>query len=362
MIKGRGLGGYLMAARGLKEALVARKPETVDMARRRSFLRPEQVVLTRGPSRRVAAVFNPAIEVDGGDALIYARIELGYYTYASIIGELRVSLEDLLDGSLDSLERVEARPVIVPGVWADFWGAEDPRLSYVGGVKHLVYTGRTIFYFAGEKTPGRTYPVVAAEDGGSWAKRGYIALRGERSQLVISDKNAFLVEAESGVYAFHRIHDVTGRFYLLVSRVDWPPRGDGFARIEARESWIVMEASPFEDKIGWSSLVHGYKGGRGEHLVILHSVEAETLRYKVFAALVRMGREPELVAVTPRFIMEPREPEEVFGDRPHTIYPCGAWLVDDEVLISYGAGDMASGFASIDLSVLMEELDRGRLD
>ncbi|MCE4611192.1 MAG: hypothetical protein F7B17_04380 [Desulfurococcales archaeon] len=361
MIRGRGLEGYFMVAGGLKEALLIRKRDTIDLARRRFFLRPEQVRLTRGPTRRVAAVFNPAVEVVGGELRVYARIEVGYYSYASVIGFLNLDLADVLGRGFDGV--VDTEPIIIPGDWVDFWGAEDPRLSYVGGEKLLVYTGRTIFYMTGEKAPGRTYPVIASEGGErGWVKRGYIALARERSQLVVSDKNAFLVEAGGRVLAFHRVHDMTGRFHLLASTVSWPPEGGGLARVEALESWIVMEASPFEDKVGWATPVFGYKGRRGEVLTLLHGVEAETLKYKAFAALVNVEGEPRLVAVTPRYIMEPREPEEQFGDRPQTIYPCGAWLVDDQVLVSYGAGDMAAGFATIDLSALEEELDRGRIE
>ena len=353
------LEGYLLLAGGIKEASTIRRPDVVDLAERRLFVKPEDLKLARGPTRRVAAAFNPAIEVEGSRVRVHARIEVGYYTYASMIGGFTLDAGEILSGSLRRGE-ITVEPEIMPGDWVDFWGAEDPRYSEVDGEKLLVYTGRTLTYFAGEKAPGRTYPVVASPRRGGWVKLGYITLPGGKDHMVISSKNAFLVKEGGEVYAFHRVHDVTGRFHLLVSRVSWPP-GGGLSRIEARESWVVLEPQPFEDKIGWSTLVHGLKGERG-YLALIHAVDATTPRYLLFAALIRLSSgKPEVEAVTPTYIMAPREPEEVYGDRPYTIYPCGAWAIDDQIIISYGAGDMAIGFASIKIDYLMSELDKGSL-
>ncbi|MEM4101061.1 MAG: glycosidase, partial [Desulfurococcaceae archaeon] len=61
------------------------------------------------------------------------------------------------------------------------------------------------------------------------------------------------------------------------------------------------------------------------------------------------------------YIMEPRTPYEVYGDRPFTVFPCGAQIVDDKVIVAYGAADYLVGFGAIDLAELMSALEKGRV-
>ena len=83
----------------------------------------------------------------------------------------------------------------------------------------------------------------------------------------------------------------------------------------------------------------------------------------MFAAEVEFtpGEGPVVRAVTPRYIMAPREPYEVYGDRPYTVFPCGAARIDDKLLVSYGAADYMVAFALIDVDELLAEIDRGRI-
>ncbi|RLF40478.1 MAG: glycosidase, partial [Thermoplasmata archaeon] len=61
--------------------------------------------------------------------------------------------------------------------------------------------------------------------------------------------------------------------------------------------------------------------------------------------------------VTPYYIMEPKEIYEIFGDRPHTIFPCGAQKLDDKILLSYGAGDSVLAFGEVDVEELLSLLN-----
>lgn len=73
----------------------------------------------------------------------------------------------------------------------------------------------------------------------------------------------------------------------------------------------------------------------------------------VFAALLAFDKKIYVKAVTQCYIMRPKMPYEIYGDRPYTIFLCGLQLVDDKLLISYGAGDSAVAFGEVDLSELM---------
>jgi len=60
--------------------------------------------------------------------------------------------------------------------------------------------------------------------------------------------------------------------------------------------------------------------------------------------------------------MEPKTTYELYGDRPMVVFPCGAQIVDDDIIISYGAADAFIGFGAIDFSQLMSILDKNRID
>jgi predicted GH43/DUF377 family glycosyl hydrolase len=59
--------------------------------------------------------------------------------------------------------------------------------------------------------------------------------------------------------------------------------------------------------------------------------------------------------------MKPKEIYETYGDRPFVVFPCGAQMIDDSILISYGAADFAMGIGEIEITELMSILDSNRV-
>ena len=98
-------------------------------------------------------------------------------------------------------------------------------------------------------------------------------------------------------------------------------------------------------------------------MTLLHSVARDIEAYKLFAEEHEIKKDEIVInAITPRYIMEPREKYEIFGDRPYTIFPCGLWPINkEEYLISYGAGDYVSGIGLLKLNDLLAELDKGKI-
>ncbi|MCE4604090.1 MAG: hypothetical protein F7B20_03895 [Aeropyrum sp.] len=356
---GRSLKGLFRSAVGSSEADNLRVRGTRDLARRIGFIRPENVELTKGSTRRVVSFFNPALKVDSkGLVEIHGRAIAGYYKYVSMIARVELSLEDLTSGACRACEsRLKAEPEIFPGGWIDFWGAEDPRFTKVEDKEVIVYTGRTLAYYS-QTNIGNTFPVVAVRNNGSWSKKGYITLKPDEAPLAVSIKNSFILEHKMDKLAFLRVHDVSGRFHLLVSKIDGIPERDGITPIVVGETWRVIDPAPFEEKVGWASPVVGYSGEG--ILVLLHGVDTEMQVYRAFAMIIDIEGEDLVVrSVTPTYIMEPKTVEEIYGDRPYTVFPCGSWLVDNEILVSYGSADTAAGLAFIPLSDLMDLLDKG---
>lgn len=337
---------------------------------------PKRLYINDHPVGNPIAAFNPSVAVLDGEARLYVRVIVGYYKYVSAVAEVRVPLDDIESGDIN-LNYYAGRLVAYPSTTYDFWGVEDPRVYRLSdGRLYMTYTGRTKYYFENPRASMRTVPVTAVYDAERrrWVKALVSVMpRGMRSH-VVSDKNAFYVEADGRLYILHRLHMDDDRFYLAASLADRaafeeaveealrsggraPPR-----ELPVRGTVWVMEPAPFETKIGWA--MPPLRLSDRELLVFIHGVDRELTAYRLFAALLEADGEQGFVvkAVTPSYIMEPRTLYEIFGDRSYTVFPCGAWRIDkNRVLISYGAADYMTGVAVLELDKLLGLLDKGRI-
>ncbi|MHA1617551.1 MAG: glycosidase [Candidatus Njordarchaeales archaeon] len=331
-----------------------RRNETKDIIRRIGIVTGDRLQLLNFPINRPTVAFNASILLNGDLVEVFARIILGYYTYASAIVSFVIPLEEISDISKSVFN---ARIIISPDNKYDIWGTEDPRATQIGNRKVLTYTGRTVNYFDPSIRVERTLPIIAVKNkGDSWKKLAVVRLR---EMKIVSDKDAFLVDIDGRLVLFHRPHtyDHTEEFLCTVTEVsETIIQGEKIKEFLVNGTKVVLKAAPFEEKIGWGT--PPIKVGK-EYLLFLHGVDQETKEYKVFAVLI--NRNLEIVAVTPYYVMKPKEPYEKYGDRPLVVFPCGAVKIDDKVLISYGAADIAIGFGEIDLSEIMSILDKNRI-
>ncbi|RLG82580.1 MAG: glycosidase [Thermoprotei archaeon] len=356
-------------ALGMYDAMEKRVFETDDIVRRLAVLSSNRVFINNYPISNPAAVFNPAIIVEGDYAKIYARIIVGYFLYVSAIVEINVPLDDIYTGNAN-INHYSAQTVINPSIRYDIWGTEDPRAYSIDGKYLMTYTGRTVNYFNPAIRVERTLPVTAVRYRSKrwvneWKKIHIYKLPMELHEHVISDKDAFLVKHNGVYYLFHRPHMDDESFYLIISKIDndkdllsidveYPKE------IIVKDTVEVLRPSKFEQKVGWATppiIV-----GKDKIIAFVHAVDTEIEAYRMFALELELKKDEVVVtAVTPSYIMEPKHPYEIFGDRPYTIFPCGLWRVDDTYLISYGAGDYMVGIGELDLSALHGLLDKGRI-
>jgi predicted GH43/DUF377 family glycosyl hydrolase len=335
------------------EASKERENYTVDIAKRLTVITADRIHLKRFPVSNPVTAFNPAMVLDGDDVFIYARIVVGYYVYASAIAEIRLSLADLYLNSASSHHSAEL--IVYPSWKYDIWGVEDPRVVVIDGKLFMTYCGRTVAYFDPHIRVERTLPVTAIKEKGRWRKICVHRFPEHIRRNIVSDKDAFLVNTKDGLKLFHRPHTNEEKFYLTISDVD--AICEGCEESTLLNTVVVMTEADFEEKIGWSTPPVEVDG---EYLFLLHGLERESKAYKVFA--MTMSKDLEITAVTPHYIMEPREVYEIYGDRPFVVFPCGACIVDDSLIVSYGCADFAVGICEFDLSELMSILDKNRLE
>lgn len=335
-----------------KEVKEKREFRTVDIVKRRLVITSEKVRLKVHPAAKPATIFNPSITIEDEKATLYARIILGYYTYSSAVAQISLSLSDIYS---PSIKTYEAEIKVYPDCRYDYWGVEDPRVYKMDGKLLMTYCGRTVNYFNPAVRNERTLPVTAILDEGKWRKVWVFRIPEKLTSYVITDKNAFLMRRKK-LLLFHRLHLTDEKFYLTVSKVPDDIDTREMKEIQVYDTSTVFEPAEFEQKIGWAT--PPIRVGK-ENLVLLHGVDREMQCYRVFAVLIDdSGR---VRAVTPHYIMEPKEIYEIYGDRPHVVFPCGAQKIDDKILISYGATDSVVGIGEMDLSEVMSILDKNRL-
>jgi len=295
---------------------------------------PEQITISNHPIDKPTTSFNPSLKISGEEIRIYARITLGYYSYSSAVVEFTIPFEETeCCGERNYL----ARLAVVPTNRYDFWGVEDPRVNEIGGKLYMTYCGRTVSYFEPERKVEKTLPVTAVLTEEGWKKIAVFRMEDELRS--------------------HRLHMLNGKFYLSVCELPTDLLHiREFREVIIGENVTVLEEADFEEKIGWAT--PPIRVG-DEYVVLIHGVDRERGVYRVFAVL--MNEEGYFTAVTPFYIMEPREIYEVYGDRPYVVFPCGADLKGEHIYISYGAADSVIALGRIKLETLLGILNDSRL-
>ncbi len=334
--------------------------DAIDVVERLVVLSRDNIVITDYPVCSPLAVFNPAVVVDSGCVTLYSRAIMGYFTYTSCIIETRLPLDHIYSGEA-STRVYESRIVVSPSNKYDLWGTEDPRVYRVGSELVMTYCGRTINFF-NRNTCCKTVPVTAIYRDGEWVKNRVYRIREGVGEKIVSDKDAFLVKMGNRYYFFHRPIIHGDRPYLVISTIrDNPLDTSSFKEDGLYDTVEVIEPAPFEEKIGWAT--PPIRTGNNKVIALVHGVDREIKAYRLFALQLELGKNEIVVeAVTPKYIMEPREKYEVYGDRPYTIFPCGLWSIGkNEYLLSYGAGDYVVGIGEIDVEEIKSLLDKGRI-
>ena len=331
-----------------------RENKTEDIVKRLGVIVPNRVHLKKYPIGNPVTIFNPSMIIENNIVSIYSRITVGYYTYASSVVEIKIPFEEV---KTLTLGKYTGEIAVFPDNRFDLYGVEDPRVYEIDGKKFMTYCGRTVDYFNPVIRTERTLPITAIFENGRWKKICVLRMPPKLRNSVVSDKNAFLIKIRDKLKLFHRLHLKDERFYLVISNVPKNILNHEFAEITVEDTTLALEHAKFEDKIGWGP--PPVRVGK-EYLFLLHSVVTETKQYKVFAIL--MNDELEITAITPHYIMGPKEIYERYGDRPFVVFPCGAQLVDNKLLISYGAADFAVGVGEIDINELLSILDSNRVN
>lgn len=224
----------------------------------------------------------------------------------------------------------------------DFSGCEDPRIVEIGDSLYITYTAYN------GKAPRIALSSIEKKDflSQKWNWKKPILI----SPPDVENKNCVIFpEMVNRKYVFlHRPdnRDIWIDFVsdLKLSREEWL---GGRVLIQPRKgSWdslrIGAAAPPIKTKDGW--------------LLIYHGLSETSKYYRVGALFLDLNNPRRVIARTRDPLLEPRMFYEEEGQVRNVVFPCGATLLDNKLLIYYGGADSVVCVASISLEKLMQAL------
>jgi predicted GH43/DUF377 family glycosyl hydrolase len=315
------------------------------------------------------AVFNPGVIYEGGKVhIVYRAIgdsNVSVFGYASSMDGFHID-ERLPEPIYVPRESFEGAGSVYPtpsypqrtylpiedsesyvsgGGWG---GCEDPRLTKIGDTVFMTYIA-----FDGYSPPRIALTSIHIDDflarNWRWKKPVLISPPG------VIDKNACILpeKINSKYVIFHRIFP-----NILIDFAD-DLDFDGTTR------WLKGEFRIRPRAAYWDSRKVGagpppIKTGDG-WLLIYHGVgECDPGRYKIGAMLLDLKNPSRVLSRTSEPILEPRVWYENEGWKSGVIYPCGAAVIRDRLLVYYGGADKVTCVASVRLDKLLDRLGEVR--
>lgn len=307
-------------------------------SRQELFRRYEEnpILTAAGWPQTVNAVFNPGAAQLDGETILLVRVE-------DRTGLSHLAVARSADG-LTSW-RIDPTEAMVPDLTehAEEFGLEDGRITRIGDVFYVVYTGYS--------RDGPLVELAATRDFHRFERRGVI--------MPPEDKDAALFPRQfGGRWALlHRPVSATPQHAAHIW-LSWSPDlrhfGDHAILLRAREgSWwdahkVGLCAPPLETGEGWLLLYHG-----------VHTTSAGSI-YRLGLALLDRDDPTQVRARSSEWLFGPDAPYERIGDVDQVVFSCGWNLLGDgdTIRMYYGAADTSVCVATASLAALLAWLAR----
>jgi predicted GH43/DUF377 family glycosyl hydrolase len=224
-----------------------------------------------------------------------------------------------------------------------YGGCEDPRLTKIDDKYYLTYVA-----YDGANPPRIALSSISVEDfhAKNWNWKTPVLI----SPPGVVDKNCVIFpEKIRGKYAImHRIYPNILLDYVDHLDFDGETFLKGEYRIRpSRTLWDTRKvgagAPPLKTPFGWLLIYHAV----GEH---------DGGKYKVGAMLLDLLDPTKVIARSIIPILEPNHPHDNEGFKAGVVYPCGAIIKGDQLIVYYGGADTVVCAASTNLYDFLEEL------
>lgn len=236
-------------------------------------------------------------------------------------------------------------PVFVPDIDSEYekMGVEDPRITKIDNTYYIVYTAASFYQDItgrGEEerqsgeTPWRVRLSIAhTSDFKTFTKHGVVVTH-------IDSKDGLLFP-EKFKNQFLLLHRVIPDIRLAVSEnaIDFTERGPLLG--PSRKGWdsfkVGAGAPPIKTPYGWVLIYHGVNREKAD----------ENRNYSIGLALIDKNNPLKVLTRSKNPILSPEETYEKVGLVNNVVFTCGAVVLNNELLVYYGAADSTIGVASI---------------
>lgn len=286
------------------------------------------------------ATFNPAaVLIDDTVHIVYRAMSMNN---TSVFGYAK-SLDGLTIFSKSS------QPIYVPRSDFEtnpdpngFGGCEDPRITRIGDDLYICYTAYD----------GHNPPKIALT---SISVTNFVLNKWDfKKPIVISDPSfdnkdgCLFPDTFDGKFAF--LHREGGRGIMIdyVDNLEFNEK-----HLEGEICFVIGSSSWENSKMGIAA--PPLKTDKG-WLLLYHGVSKTDQNYRVGAMLLKLN-DPRIVLGRTHFpILEPETDYEKYGEVSNVVFPCGAVIKNNELLVYYGGADKVIGVASGNINQILDAL------
>lgn len=233
-------------------------------------------------------------------------------------------------------------------IWERF-GLEDPRVTKIGGKYYIFYTALSVFPFGGS---GIKVGLAISRDMKTISEKHLITPFNAKAMMLFPEKIdgkyvAMLAVdtddghlAKIGIAEFKKIEDMWSLKYWEKWYKEIDKHTLHIPRLE--QDQVEVGAVPIKTKEGW--------------LFVYSHIRDYFTNNKVFGirALLLDLKDPRKIAGKTRgSLLIPEESYEKYGQVTNTIFPSGALIKKDKLVIYYGATDTTTAVAEVPLKPLL---------
>ena len=251
---------------------------------------------------------------------------------------LNISIIGIAESS-DGQNFTNHRKLIEPVEAWEKYSCEDPRVVFLEGKYYIFYTAISNYPITPD---GIKIAVAISDDLKTISERRLVTPFNAKAMSLFPEKI-------NGKYVIlHRIWPNISIDYVddldFSSEEKWLEEKD---KIPPRHGmWdnakIGAGAPPIKTDKGW--------------LLIYQSVGKESGQYKIGAMLLDLNDPSKVLYRSRHPLLEPEEWYETTGIKPGIAYPCGAVVMEGNLIVYYGAADNVICAATIKLDTLLDEL------
>ncbi|MBL7100782.1 MAG: glycosidase [Nanoarchaeota archaeon] len=304
------------------------------------------------PKADIGAIFNcGAIEYEDSIYLLPRVIKKGYTKkksggYDNYISEIWLAKSS--DGKKFMLSDT---PLIKPDKPYDLYGCEDPRVTKLYDEYFITYTALLGPAFSG----GNRMGLASTKDFSQTQKHGITGPDLNDKDVVI-----FPEEVKGKIGVLHRVEPNIQIMYFddieqLKKNHDkkfwekYMSEIDKYIVLDRKYDWELSKVGagppPIKTREGW--------------LLIYHGVDKKG--YKAAAALLDLDNPQKVIARSPKPILKPKKRYERIGDVNKVVFPEGAVVKEEELLVYYGAADKRCALATCKLDDLIDFLLKNKV-